>query len=166
MHGTLSISPQQSLALVGGVADRMQNDLAAASMMAATPGSADDVTAREVDEIVIPRRKQEVITIGEVQNATSHLYRGELERDDYIGLRGGMTRLAGGNKTQVVHANGSVDADTTHWLVPHVGTSPIQPGDSVVVPLDTTSVPSLSTWQAVTTILCNIAISCTAIRRV
>ena len=38
MHGTLAISPQQSLALAGGVADRVQNDLAAASMMAARSG--------------------------------------------------------------------------------------------------------------------------------
>ena len=160
MYDTLSISPLQSLA--GGLADRLQNELTAASQMAATLGSADDATAHEVDEIVIPKRNQEVTVIGEVQSATSHLYRGELERDDYIALSGGMTRLADGKKTYVVHANGSVDADTTHWRVPHTGTSPIRPGDTVVVPLDTTRLPSLSTWQAVTTTLYNIAIAVAA----
>ena len=88
MYGTLAISPQQSLALAGNLANRMQNEITAATMTAATPGSADDVSAREGDGIVIPGRNQEVTVIGEARNATSHLYRGELERDDYIALRG------------------------------------------------------------------------------
>ena len=103
--------------------------------------------------------------IGEVQNSTSHLYQNELERDDYIGLSGGETRLADGRKTYAVHANGSVDAEGHRWWVPHVGSTPIRPGDTVVVPLDTERVRALPTWQAVTTILYNVAIALTAIRR-
>ena len=163
MYGILSISPQQSLALAGGLADRMQDEPTAASLMAATPGSADDVTAREVDEIVISKRCQEMTVIGDVQNVSSHLYEGDLERDDYIALSDGMTRLADGNKTYVVHANGSVDADTAHWWVPHASTTPMRTGDTVVVPLDTTRVPALPTWQAVTQILYQIAIAAAAV---
>ena len=163
MHGTLAISPQQSLALAEGLADRMQNELTAASLMAATPGSADDIAVREGDGIVIPKRSQEVTMIGEVQNVSSHLYQGDLERDDYIVLSGGMTGLADGNETHVVHANGSVDADATHWWVTHTGTAPIRPGDTAVVPLDTTRLPAWSTWQAVTTIRHNIAITAAAV---
>jgi hypothetical protein len=44
-----------------------------------------------------------------------------------------------------------------------VGTSPIRPGDTVVVPLDTERVPALPTWQAVTQILYNIAIAAAAV---
>jgi protein involved in polysaccharide export with SLBB domain len=185
------------------LADRMQNDLTATTMMAArggqggagqayslgqslltqikaakavgrlvidlkaalvaAPGSADDVALRQGDQLIIPKRSQEVTVIGEVQNATSHLYQSDLARDDYIGLSGGMTRLADGKKTYVVHANGSVDAAGGRWWVPHVGTSPIRPGDTVVVPLDTERVPALPTWQAVTQILYNIAIAAAAV---
>ena len=185
------------------LADRMQNDLTASTMMAArggqggagqayslgqslltqikaakavgrlvidlratlaaSPGSAADIGLREGDLLLIPKRSQEVTVIGEVQNATSHLFQGDLDRDDYIGLSGGMTRLADGNKTYVVHANGSVDAMPRRWWVPHVGSSPIRPGDTVVVPLDTERVPALPTWQAVTQILYNIAIAAAAV---
>jgi polysaccharide biosynthesis/export protein len=140
---------------------RLVIDLRAA--LAAAPGSTDDVTLREGDQLIIPKRSQEVTVIGEVQNATSHLYQSDLERDDYINLSGGMTRLADGKKTYVVHANGSVDAAGTHWWVPHTGSSPIRPGDTVVVPLDTERVPALPTWQAVTQILYNIAIAAAAV---
>ena len=185
------------------LADRMQNELTASSMMAArggqgganqafslgqtllaqikaakavgrlvidtsaavaaTPGGADDITLRDGDQLAIPKRSQEVTVIGEVQNVTSHLYQGDLERDDYISLSGGMTRLADGKKTYVVHANGSVDASTGRWWLPQVGSSPIKPGDTVVVPLDTTHVPALSTWQAVTQILYNLSIAAAAV---
>ena len=131
--------------------------------LAATSGTGDDITLRQGDQLVVPKRSQEVTVIGEVQNATSHLYRGDLERDDYIGLSGGETRLADGNKTYVVHANGSVDADGHRWWVPHVGSTPIRPGDTVVVPLDTERVPALPTWQAVTQILYQIAIAAAAV---
>ena len=76
----------------------MQNELTVASLMAATPGSADDVTAREGGELVTPKRSQEITVIGEVQNATSYLYRGELYRDDDIALSDGMTCLADGTR--------------------------------------------------------------------
>ena len=141
----------------------MQNELTAASLIAATPGSADDIAVREGDGIVIPKRSQEVTMIGEVQNVSSHLYQGDLERDDYIILSGGMTGLADGNKTHVVHADGSVDATNDRWWLPHEGGSPIRPGDTVAVPLDTTRVRALPTRQAVTTILYNIAIAAAAV---
>ena len=140
---------------------RLVIDLSAA--LAASPGSADDIALREGDELIIPKRSQEVTVIGEVQNATSHLYQSDLTRDDYIGLSGGVTRLADAKKTYVVHANGSVDADTTRWWVPHIGGTVIRPGDTVVVPLDTESLPALPTWQAVTQILYNIAIAVAAV---
>ena len=163
MDGALAISPQQSLALAAGLADRMQNELAAASLMAAIPGSADEVSVREVDEIVIPKRNQEVTVIGEVQNVSTYLYQGDLERDDYIDLSGGMTRLVDAKKTYVVHVNGSVDAGKAQGWVPHTGASPIRPRNAVVMPLDITRLPALSTWQAVTTILYNIAIAAAAV---
>ncbi len=185
------------------LADRMQNELTASTMMAARGGqggagqayslgqslltqlkaakavgrlvidieaaktapadSGGDVILRNDDVLMVPKRSQEVTVIGEVQNATSHLFRGDLDRDDYIALSGGSTRLADESKIYVVHANGSVDARADRWWVPHVGTSLIRPGDTIVVPLDATRAPALPTWLAVTQILYQIAIAAAAV---
>jgi protein involved in polysaccharide export with SLBB domain len=185
------------------LADRMQNELTASTMMAARGGqggagqayslgqslltqlkaakavgrlvidieaaktapadSGGDVILRDADVLIVPKKSQEVTVIGEVQNSTSHLYRGDLDRDDYIALSGGVTRLADASKTYVVHANGSVEAKADHWWMPHVGQAPIRPGDTIVVPLDTTRAPALPTWLAVTQILYQIAIAVAAV---
>jgi len=135
------------------------------SAMAGVPGSQSDVALRDGDELVVPKVSQEVTVIGEVQTATSHLYRDDLERDDYISLSGGATRLADMKKVYVVRANGSVVAGTSHWRSRFRNDSRIYPGDTVVVPLDTERVPLLPTWQSITQILYNVAIAATAIRR-
>jgi polysaccharide biosynthesis/export protein len=142
---------------------RMVLDLDAT--MAAAPGSSQDVALRDGDELVVPKRSQEVTVIGEVQTATSHLFRSDLDRDDYINLSGGPTRLADRSKVYVVRANGSVVAGPSRWWSRAGGDKTIHPGDTVVVPLDTERVPALPTWQSITQILYNVAIAVTAIRR-
>ncbi|HTV79141.1 MAG TPA: SLBB domain-containing protein, partial [Steroidobacteraceae bacterium] len=47
-------------------------------------GSEDDVVLRNGDTLIVPRYQQEVTVIGEVQSVTSHLYRADLTRADYI----------------------------------------------------------------------------------
>src|SRR5260370_13915998 len=56
-----------------------------------SPGSEDDVQLRSGDTLTIPRLRQYVTVIGEVQNSTSHIWRHNLDRDDYIELSGGTT---------------------------------------------------------------------------
>ena len=75
-------------------------------------GSEYDVVLRNGDDLIVPRYQQEVTVIGEVQSVTSHLYRADLTRDDYIALSGGMTIHADKSKIYVVRANGSVVANT------------------------------------------------------
>jgi len=133
------------------------------AVIAAVPGALTDVALRDGDELVVPRRSQEVTVIGEVQNATSHLYQSDLGIDDYVRLSGGVTRLADSSKTYVVRADGSVVPGPAHiWSRTGRGVA-IKPGDTLVVPLDTERVPALPTWQAVTTILYNIAIAVAAV---
>jgi protein involved in polysaccharide export with SLBB domain len=128
----------------------------------AAPGSADDVILRDGDELVIPRKRQEVMVLGEVQSASSHLYRRGLSRDDYIEQSGGITRQADKGKIYVVRANGSVEASSSTWYRSG-GNLTIRPGDAIVVPLNTERLPGLTTWTAVTTILYNIAIAVAAV---
>jgi len=130
-------------------------------VVAEPPKGEDDVILRNGDTLYVPKLRQEVTVIGEVQTATSHLYHSGLARDDYIALSGGVTRKADKKQIYVVRANGSVIANTSkRWFG---NTGHIQPGDTIVVPLDTERLPALPLWQAVTQIVYNIAIAAAAI---
>ncbi len=63
-------------------------------VMAAEPGSGDDVVLRGGDRLRVPKRLQEVTVIGEVQNAASHLFDPAPTREDYLSLSGGTTKKA------------------------------------------------------------------------
>jgi len=126
-------------------------------------GSRDDIILRSGDELVVPKIKQEVAVIGEVQNSTAHLYRSGISRDDYLALSGGFTNRADPKRTYVVRADGSVITGRRGWFG---GGSDvvIRPGDTIVVPLDTERLPPLPLWQAVSTIIYNSAVALAAIR--
>jgi polysaccharide export outer membrane protein len=125
-------------------------------------GSTSDVLLRGGDQLLVPKYEQEVTVIGEVQNATSHLYRPGFRRADYIALSGGETRRADDGRIYVVRADGSVvQHESGRWFAGE--SNPIKPGDTVVVPLNPEHLPTLPLWQAVTQILYNIAIAAAAV---
>lgn len=128
-------------------------------LMAGPARGASDVMLRKGDVLVVPRQRQEVTVLGEVQTTTSHLYRNGLSRNDYISQSGGVTRRADTGQTYVVRANGSVVAAGNRWF----GGVDVRPGDTIVVPLDTEKMPALPLWQAVTQIVYNIAIAAAAV---
>ncbi|MBM4213224.1 MAG: hypothetical protein FJ179_05850 [Gammaproteobacteria bacterium] len=125
-------------------------------------GSRDDIILRDGDELSVPKIKQEVTVIGEVQNAISHLYRSSLSREDYLSLSGGTTTRADVERIYVVRADGSVITKQRGWLG-RAGSQGIQPGDTIVVPLDVERLPPLPLWQAVTGILYNSAVALAAV---
>jgi polysaccharide export outer membrane protein len=128
----------------------------------APPGSFSDVILRDGDQLIVPRIQQQVTVIGEVQNSTSHLFSPGLSRDDYVALSGGVTRNADTGRIYVVHANGSVIANSgNRWF--ERSSQPIKPGDTIVVPLNTERIPALPFWTAVTTIIYNVAIAAAAV---
>lgn len=131
--------------------------------IAAVPGSEDDIVLRDGDRLIVPKARQEVTVIGEVQNSTSHFYRSGLTRNDYIDLSGGVTRKADDGQIYVVRADGSVVASASNRWFSRGSQVKMEAGDTVVVPLDTERLPPLPLWQAVTQILYNVAISVAAI---
>jgi polysaccharide export outer membrane protein len=126
-------------------------------------GSTNDVVLRDGDTLSVPRFQQQVTVIGEVQNATSHLFDPKLTRDDYIALSGGVTRRADRARIYVVRASGSVIASEGSRWFQHSSGAPIKPGDTIVVPLDTEHIPALPLWTQVTQILYNVAIAVLAV---
>jgi polysaccharide biosynthesis/export protein len=129
-------------------------------------GSADDVELRNGDQLLIPKRNQEVTILGEVQSPTSHVYRAGLTRDDYIAKSGGATQKADRKRIYVVRVNGDVfSGERSGWFRRSQDVE-IHPGDTIVVPLDTERVRALPLWQAVTTIIYNLAVALLAVRSV
>jgi protein involved in polysaccharide export with SLBB domain len=125
-------------------------------------GSQYDVVLRDGDQLMVPKFQQSVTAIGEVQTVTSHLYRPGLSRDDYIAMSGGVTQRADKGRIYVVRADGSVvPSGGSRWF--KTSNVHIEPGDTIVVPLNAEHIPPLPLWQAVTQILYNVAIAVLAV---
>jgi polysaccharide export outer membrane protein len=128
-----------------------------------TPGSEDDIELRNEDVLLVPRYRQYVSVIGEVQNSTAHVWKSELSRDDYIAMSGGVSRRADDDRIYVVRANGSVVAERGNsWFRGGDGGA-LEPGSTVVVPIDAERMRPLPLWTAVTTIIYNLAIAAAAV---
>jgi len=67
----------------------------------------------------------------------------------------------------VIRANGDViSGERTGGWFRRSRTVEIHPGDTIIVPLDTERVRSLPLWQAVTSIIYNLAVALLAVRSV
>jgi protein involved in polysaccharide export with SLBB domain len=132
-------------------------------MLRAPIGSPYDVVLRDGDQFIVPKLEQEVTVIGEVQTVTSHLYRPGLARSDYIAMSGGETARADHGRIYIVRADGSVvsNGGGSGWF--RNSNAAIEPGDTVVVPLNAEHIPPLPLWQAVSQILYNVAIAVLAV---
>ena len=122
-----------------------------------------DVALRDGDQLMVPKISQEVTVIGETQQNTSHLYQPGLSRQDYINMSGGLTRQADKKLIYVVRASGAVVANSRSRWFGRRSASEIQPGDTIVVPLETDRVKPLELWGSVTQILYQAAIAVAAV---
>ena len=123
----------------------------------------DDIMLKNGDRLLVPKQSQEVSVIGEVPNATSHRYTSDLSREDYINLSGGYSKQADESRVYVVRANGSVIAGSGNRWFSKAGSEGIEPGDTVVVPLNAGKMRPLPLWTAVTTIIYNLAVAVAAV---
>jgi hypothetical protein len=121
-------------------------------------GGPDDVLLKDGDKLIIPKKTQEITILGEVQSPTSHVFEPGLTRDDYIAKSGGATQKADKKRIYVVRANGDVISGSRGGWFRRSHSVQMRPGDTIVVPLDTERVRALPLWQAVTTIIYNLAI--------
>lgn len=135
-------------------------------LMKRKAGSFDDVELRDGDRINIPKRTQEITILGEVQSPTSHVFEAGRTRDDYIAKSGGITQKADRKRIYIVRANGDVVSGERQGWFRRSHDVEIRPGDTIVVPLDTERIRALPLWQAVTTIIYNLAVALLAVRSV
>jgi polysaccharide biosynthesis/export protein len=128
-------------------------------------GAPGDVLAKDGDKLIVPKKTQEVTILGEVQSPTSHVFSAGLTRDEYIAKSGGVTQKADKKHIYIVRANGDVVAGGRSGWFRRSQSVDIRPGDTIVVPLDTERVRALPFWQAITTIIYNLAIGAVLIHQ-
>ena len=117
----------------------------------------EDILLKDGDKLMIPGLTQEVTILGEVQHATSHLFREDRSVQQYINRSGGMTYRADEDRVYVVRANGAVmPRHSTNWFGNNLQ---VRPGDTIVVPLDAERMKPLTLWTNVSQIIYQIGIA-------
>ena len=121
-----------------------------------------DVVLKAGDQLTVPMQRQTVTVVGEVQHPTSHLYEAKLSVKDFIERSGGPTLKADEKRIYVVKANGSVFLPkNSRWF--KRGDSSIQPGDTVVVPLDADRMKAFTQWGSGSKIVYQMALGAAAV---
>ncbi len=115
-----------------------------------------DVLLKAGDELIVPSLTQEVSILGEVFYPTSHLFSAEYSVSEYINMSGGITKRADDSRIYVVKANGAVIKAGSGWFF---SGAELQPGDTIVVPLDVDYLSSLRLWTNVSQIVYQLGIA-------
>ncbi len=125
-------------------------------------GNNDDFQLENGDALTIPRFKPSVTVLGEVQYPTSHFYDKKLSTKDYINRSGGTKIHADKKRIYIVKANGRVlEPSRSAWFQSNSGQ--IEPGDTIIVPLNADQVDPLTIWAKVTTIMYQAALGAAAV---
>lgn len=121
-----------------------------------------DFPLQDGDSLTVPKHKPSVMVVGEVQYPTSHFFDKKLNTMDYVERSGGTKQNADRKRIYIVKANGRVFLPkSSAWF--KVGGNNIEPGDTIVVPVDTDKVDSLTMWSSVTTIMYQAALGVAAV---
>ena len=121
-----------------------------------------DILLENGDVLYVPTKQNSVNVVGQVQVATSHLYRSDLDAFDYVELSGGIKQQADEKRIYVIKANGRVVLpETENWFTSNE--AGVKPGDTVVVPLDSYYVDNLSLWALGTQIVYQASVAIAAI---
>ena len=113
------------------------------------------------DSIIIPKVTNVINIIGEVLNPIAFEYSERITIDSAISKAGGLQSFADKKRIYVIKANGLVERTGRSVFV---GSSKLEPGDTIVVPRKiVTSNPFLRNIAPVTQILSDLAFSAAAI---
>lgn len=120
------------------------------------------IRLQDGDTLTVPTIPQAVSVFGEVQFPTSHLHVAGLTVDDYLERSGGPTRQADENRVYVVKADGSVMLpEKSAWFGGR--SQQLQPGDTVIMPIDVDRLNQLELWTNVSQIVYQMALGAAAV---
>ncbi|REL34882.1 SLBB domain-containing protein [Thalassotalea euphylliae] len=121
-----------------------------------------DILLENGDILFVPTKQNSINVVGQVQVATSHIFKQGLDAFDYVELSGGTKQQADQKRIYVIKANGQVMIpEKSNWFASNAGS--LNPGDTVVVPLDSYFVDNLSLWALGTQIVYQASVAIAAI---
>lgn len=120
------------------------------------------IRLQDGDKLTVPTIPQAVTVMGEVQYPTSHLHSDGATVDDYLERSGGHTRQADEDRVYVVKADGSVMLPKqSRWFGGR--SQSLQPGDTIIVPIDVDRLNQLELWTNVSQIVYQMALGAAAV---
>ena len=122
-----------------------------------------NLVLQDGDTLYVPSKRDSVSVIGEVNYSTSHLYRQGVSVDEYINLSGGLKERADEDRIYIIKANGSVKIPNTGGWFAANSSEQLEPGDTIVIPMDAGHMDKLTLWSTATQILYQLGVAVAAI---
>ncbi len=120
-------------------------------------GSKDDLLLQDGDDIVIPKRPQEVLVLGEVYSPGALIFQPDMTVKDYLELTGGYTKFAEDDEIFVVKANGFAYGANSP-SVGNIKKAKLNAGDTIFVPQKMERMATLRTTKDIIDILFKTAV--------
>jgi len=122
-----------------------------------------NLVLQDGDILYVPSKRDSISIIGEVNYSTSHLYQAGVSVDDYLNLSGGLKERAAEDRIYIIKANGSVKIPNTGGWFAASNSEQLEPGDTIVVPMDPGHMDKLTLWSTATQILYQLGVAVAAI---
>ena len=122
-----------------------------------------DIVLENGDKLFVPPFQNVVTVAGQVQMPTSHVFDPSLSVQDYLDRSGGTKKQADTDRIYVIKANGSVMMpDSSYWFSRK--DRALEPGDTIIAPIDSDYLDSLSTWSTATQMMYQLGVAWAAIK--
>ena len=111
-----------------------------------------DLPLQDGDSIYIPRLPGTVVVLGSVFQQNAFVYRPQRSVNDYLQQAGGLTVSADKSEMYVIRADGTAKSGQSGGWFTGIGSTALNPGDTVVVPekIDrSTFMQSLKEWTSI-----------------
>lgn len=97
-------------------------------------GSKDDLLLQKGDSLLVPKRPQEVLVMGEVYSPGAQIYEPNMTVRTYIEHTGGMTKYSEPDSIIVIQANGYAFGKDSPNVRNSIEAVKLKPGDAILVP--------------------------------
>ena len=94
---------------------------------------------------------------------TSHVFDPALSIQDYLDRSGGTKKQADNDRIYVIKANGAVMLPGSNYWFSRSNQA-LEPGDTIVAPVDSDYLDSLSTWSTATQMMYQLGVAWAAIK--
>lgn len=150
--------------------DKLLNDLASVEALGRLvidlpliQNNQQTLVLQDGDTLYVPSKRDSISVVGEVNYSTTHLYKAGISVDDYLELSGGLKERADDDRIYIIKANGAVTIPNSgNWFAPG-NEQMLEPGDTIVVPMDAGHMDKLTLWSTATQILYQLGVAVAAI---